>query len=309
MTKPIPFELERLEYWQGQQLKSRDFRDQETTNNQLQWWHNRALHNVYGVAEGLETDFVKTTRTVTIKAGLAYDCFGRPLIVSKVTTIDLPKYSSDPKRSFDLTLVVRVRDEKDFQGCDSTSFRSSGGLEFAWVLSSKFAPENGVALAQLTYDHELKEFSLSKRFVLPRVRRLARPYIQSGSTIFGRTPWQLWREALPTKRLPRSQVFGFQVTVDTSSAGFTEVPDYFASVSTWAFPFYSIGEASMNNFVFRLFVPWLDLFFRLETFGRTREQKAIDFESYVLSIAREVLPAVSWVGLQPVIGDVINFKG
>ena len=65
----------------------------------------------------------------------------------------------------------------------------------------------------------------------------------------------------------------------------------------------------MNNFVFRLFVPWLDLFFRLETFGRTREQKAIDFESYVLSIAREVLPAVSWVGLQPVIGDVINFKG
>src|SRR5262245_36606718 len=128
MTKPIPFELERLRYWHGQQLKSRDLRDQETTNNQLRWCHNRALHTGYGVAEGLETELSPATRTVTVKAGIANDCFSRPLILSKVRMIELPKY--DPTQSFKLTLVMRVSEKDAFQHRASTSCRYYAELEF-----------------------------------------------------------------------------------------------------------------------------------------------------------------------------------
>src|SRR5579864_1624026 len=48
-------ELERTRYWQGQLLKSGDLNGQVSTDLQLRWWHNRALHNAYGVALGYES--------------------------------------------------------------------------------------------------------------------------------------------------------------------------------------------------------------------------------------------------------------
>jgi hypothetical protein len=49
MPRPEPVEIERLRYWQGQKLRSRDFRDQMEMAAQLRWWHNRALHQAFGV--------------------------------------------------------------------------------------------------------------------------------------------------------------------------------------------------------------------------------------------------------------------
>ena len=45
-------EIERFQYWEGQRLRSRDFRDQIAVEAQLRWWHNRALHGVFGVRYG-----------------------------------------------------------------------------------------------------------------------------------------------------------------------------------------------------------------------------------------------------------------
>src|SRR5262249_23851380 len=52
-STPEQRDLERLRYWQGQMLRSRDFRDQAAQQAELRWWHNRALHNAYGVVAGL----------------------------------------------------------------------------------------------------------------------------------------------------------------------------------------------------------------------------------------------------------------
>src|SRR5439155_6053236 len=41
--------LERVRYWQGQMLRSRDFNDIHATEEQRRWWHNRALHDAYGI--------------------------------------------------------------------------------------------------------------------------------------------------------------------------------------------------------------------------------------------------------------------
>src|SRR6516225_2672470 len=46
--------LQRLRYWQGQMLRSRDFRDQLAIEGQLRCWHNRAMHNAFGVASGFK---------------------------------------------------------------------------------------------------------------------------------------------------------------------------------------------------------------------------------------------------------------
>ena len=49
MSQTEKRKLERVRYWQGQMLRSRDFNDMHAVEEQRRWWHNRALHNAYGV--------------------------------------------------------------------------------------------------------------------------------------------------------------------------------------------------------------------------------------------------------------------
>src|ERR1035438_9079967 len=81
-------ELERLQYWQGQMLRSRDFRDDGAIEAQRRWWHNRAVHAAFGVNYGLQVtgDASTGTLVLTVPCGLAYDCFGRELILKKDAT-------------------------------------------------------------------------------------------------------------------------------------------------------------------------------------------------------------------------------
>jgi hypothetical protein len=54
--------LERVRYWQGQMLRSADFRAQSADTAQHRWWHNRALHNAYGVYRGCLLPLLKILR-------------------------------------------------------------------------------------------------------------------------------------------------------------------------------------------------------------------------------------------------------
>src|SRR5262249_29872198 len=64
----------------------------------------------------------------------------------------------------------------------------------------------------------------------PLARPLARPHVGSGATIPGATDWKSWVpfEAAPDTRGGRPVTLGLQVDVNTSAAGFTETPCYFA---------------------------------------------------------------------------------
>ena len=107
MYKPDSIEPQRLRYWQGQMLKSRDFRDQATVVAQLRWWHNRALHNAYGVREGLTVTPVEGRKFVRVMCGVAYDCYGRELILQ--TTREIPLPATGPQ-----TLLIRYRETAQF---------------------------------------------------------------------------------------------------------------------------------------------------------------------------------------------------
>jgi hypothetical protein len=172
-----PLELQRLRYWQGQMLRSRDLRDQVATEAQLRWWHNRALHNVFGVASGFEvTRKVKaelngqivvvelsdhsvkielndqsvevklnnqlevelngqtvmvqlngqtvmvqlndqavvvnlSDQPVIVYPGIAYDCFGRGLILAQPYSAPVPPEDIDSK---EWTLLARYRETDEF---------------------------------------------------------------------------------------------------------------------------------------------------------------------------------------------------
>jgi hypothetical protein len=221
-------ELERLRYHQGQTLRGVDFRDQRRIDEQLVAWHNRALHNVYGVAkkimDGLKVNFKQGQAYVDVQSGLAYDCFGRPLIRCDETRVPLSELIEP--------MYLVIRHKKDCGCCQSehppgSCFPPHHSLvaedtELLWLPTKNFSFRDGVPLARTRVVSGV--IDLDALFVAPAARALARPRISSGTTIPGATTWEVSELVIS---LPFTEV---RVKVDTSSAGFTTVPEYFASL-------------------------------------------------------------------------------
>jgi hypothetical protein len=328
MPDPAATELERLRYRHGQMLRSRDARDQVRIQAQLRWWHNRALHQAFGVVEGLR---VVDGQQVTVEPGLAYDCFGRELLQPHLAAVAVP--ATD-----EALLLLASYDET----------AATERLAFAWRPPRGVGIRDGVPLARLTIassaplqgplpdlqplpgalrarichdagrgtlvfegdmtsgEHDqLVALSDDKAFVAAvgalfastpaplldpcfrpaPARALARPRVAAGATIPGATAWEPWTVGGGgfTQRL------GIQVRVDTSSAGFTDVPCYFAWVQgavaderarpVLAAHLSHVHSPSATGFGVRL---WL-----LET---SRDEPA--------SLARRQEMSVCWLGIQ-----------
>jgi hypothetical protein len=298
MSKLNRLELERLRYWQGQTLRSVDFRDQLAIDAQLRWWHNRALHNTFGIAKRFEVELINSNQSVKIHQGLAYDCFGRELIHAVDTRLPIPTEEAGK----DVTLLVRFKNDKHRATHEVGSvfpFEKAPGanqIEFFWRPTDTVDIQDGVPLARLKKGGTSNsERSLLRPVV--RSRPLARPRMASGATIPGNTAWEIWEEVLNGNPIP----VGVQVTIDTSAAGFTEVPCYFAwlqrqpeNSSKPAFFVYSehIDNSSMNSFTFRLLPRLLN--------GGPQDLAAVvnrGDEAQVLKLIREQV-SVCWLGIQ-----------
>lgn len=290
-------ELQRLRYWQGQTLRSRDFRDQMAGEAQLRWWHNRALHNAYGIVAGFEVfKDEQNGKSVTIRRGLAYDCFGRELILTADTSFPLP---TEPVPDARMTLLARYRDTREFPrkyemtaACAPNPACSGDRLEFLWKQTDRVEVRDGVPLYWLPENETLKS-------ARPLARALARPHIASGATIPGNTNWELWSE--PVGAEEEEMDLGFQVGVDTSAAGFTEVPCYFAwlqgalwspSMSSDFFPvlFEHIDSPSTTGFIFRIWMPNLPVL---------DDETNKKFVSRFPEFARKRELFICWLGIQP----------
>jgi hypothetical protein len=253
--------LERVRYWQGQKLRSRDFNDIHAVEGQRRWWHNRALHNAYGIHEGYATSLTADTTGVVVTAGLAYDDSGRELILPADQTVAIP-YSLG--KDADLVLFVRYRQEisglrlNDLAGvgCSGPAVQF---VEFVWRGRQTCRSSDGVPIAEIKIDKGQRS---QTSLIPPSVAPLARPQLASGSTVPGNTAWTLWTTEFEDED---PYVHGVQTTIDTSAAGFTEAPCYFACLQgpVWSpqtrqilpaiFP--SIGEETVGSFVFRLALP------------------------------------------------------
>jgi len=285
MTRMEKRKLERVQYWQGQRLRSGDFLDIEAVEAQRRWWHNRALHNAYGVAEGFACSLVPSTAPFTgvcVSPGVGYDTFGRELILERAQTIPLPSniiFGLDGA----VSLLIRYRAPSRAMHPDEFSevcWTQSGSLEpgtieFAWKLTSNFKPSDGVSLFGVYYRGAIPVFP-DPNYIRATIQPLARPLLASGSTIPGNTAWEPWE-------FMSQGALGVQTPIDTSAAGFSSVPCYFAWLEgpVWnaqtlqlvpaIFP--SIADESVTGFTFRL---WLE--FPQPTFGIDTVEEALPRE-------------------------------
>lgn len=199
-----PREIQRLRFQPGQDLLSRDFRDGAAFDASLREWHNRALHQAFGVASGLNARPVPATGAPTaieVSAGLAYDCTGRALF---------------------LTTAALVPVASPWPGGPQLLVLGGSPEELAWIPEAGWRPGLGVPLARLKDDDGKAQWDggLSE----PRARALARRRMASGTTVEGATAWQRWFG----QRFKGLQ--GIEVQVSTAAAGFRHIPCYFAWV-------------------------------------------------------------------------------
>jgi hypothetical protein len=277
MTGSENRDLQRLRYHQGQMLLSRDFRDQLRIESQLRAWHNRALHNTFGVAQGFGAGLAvspgSTNNQVTVEAGLAYDCFGRELLLRRRKTILLPPEVDET------LLLIRHKDDRriprpiDLSGAclPEPEGLTGGEVEFIWKPAKSVTVRDGVPIARALPDSGAgSTLELDPDFTAPLSRPLARPRIAHGATIPGATSWEVWQ--LPPRARFTGGVASLQVRIDTSSAGFTSTDDlsapaYFASlqgpltkldnskkIESGGIYLSHIDEISVDGFTFRFLI-------------------------------------------------------
>ncbi len=238
-------QLQRLSYLPGQDLRARDFREQAAVEAQLRWWHNRAEHAAFGVRFGLQAvpepqplapDHTATS--VAVSPGLGYDAFGRERILARKAHLALPASPAGIGGSGQPTsrvLVLRWVEAEPGSGCAAApppTFdlcgkppRVAATAELAWIDGTwpRPLPADGVPLARLQPD-AAGALAWDLAFRPPLVEPIVRPRFASGATLAGGTAWTGWSVSHHDEPM---QV-GLQVWIDTSAAGFTEMPIYFA---------------------------------------------------------------------------------
>ncbi len=301
-------ELQRLLYRQGQTLRSQDFRDQQRTENQLRAWHNRAQHNAYGVVksilQGLRVKFEVGSDHVVVSPGLAYDCFGTELLLLKESEVP---FGNQQEASL---LVLRRR--QNSPGCAAAAdvclpFGASlaaANTELVWLPEKSFSFRDGVPLALTIVGLTSVGITITLNidFVVPLARAMSRPRIAHGATIPGATSWK-------PASLPLSDdvlVADVQVRIDTSSAGFTTVPEYFATLQgpltildpgradlSICIHLDHIEKTSIEGFVFRFFA----------VVSSNSQQ---DPMSQIQKFLNQQKAYVSWMGLERVPGKIAS---
>jgi hypothetical protein len=323
MTRMEKRKLERVQYWQGQRLRSGDFRDVESVEAQRRWWHNRAIHQAYGVYEGFHASAspLGIQNGVTVTPGIAYDCFGHELILERPLTVPLPINLRTQKASSASLLIRYCAPRCDIQAARISDICftqensiSAGTVELVWKLTECAKPSDGVPIGELIsangiYSAENRAVRLAAdfRYIVPRP--IASPILISGTTIPGNTAWEPWN-------FMGQGLIGVQTFIDTSAAGFTNLPCYFAWLegSVWKpqtlqlvpaiFP--SLANESVTGFTFRLWLEFPEQTFDLEdlTGARQRSLAAVPSFNFVTDpddfalFAQQQNLYVSWIACQ-----------
>jgi hypothetical protein len=171
-----------------------------------------------------------------------------------------------------------------------------------WMPARLFSVREGVALAKTKISGT--EVSLDHGFVPRHSRAITRPLIAAGATIAGLTVWETWDVFGTGVQELTTGVFGVQVTIDTSSAGFTTLPNYFAALqgsfvsadnqgnqSITALYLDHIDQPTINGFVFRFVLSIL-----ASSTGRGSAFEQIGLRDFLTQAGAYV----SWLGIEPV---------
>jgi hypothetical protein len=238
-------QLERLRHTPGQDLRSRDFRDQAAITAQLRWWHNRAEHDAYGVRNGLRTlpfplIHQGTLAAAVVSPGVAYDAFGRELILARETRAAIPPADTGGiggiggvavawilcLRYVELDAAAGPCAAGGYEACGAAA-PAAGTAELVWRRADRWRPADGVPLCRLEFGDG--QFAWDVDFRPQLVAPVVQPRFATGATLPGGTGWTAWTP-LAAKGIGHwdSALSGVQLWIDTRAAGFTTAPCYFA---------------------------------------------------------------------------------
>ena len=193
---------------------------------------------------------------------------GRELILQGTREIPVPT-APPPQGNLQvatMTLLLRYKDSAQFPQrndlaavclpCAGSPFQEEP--DFVWQSADRVQVTDGVPLARVKFDDQIA--ILDQQFTQPLSRPLARPHLAGGATLPEHTLWEPWSPHPDVGR--QRSIIGIQTRIDTSAAGFTLEPCYFAWLQgarvdeqgqPQLFPYFAnIAKASPKEFTFRL---------------------------------------------------------
>lgn len=242
--------IERLQFFDGQQLFATDLQGIEQFNREMRWLHNRSLHQP-GIGNGYAPYGKKGDREVVIGPGYAIDLLGQEIVLTRQETLPVPPVASDDGQSvlFDLVVmypddaalevaetregvyvprgVTRLREAPVF--CWARLTRQANGNPVTMRARLKSLIEQGRALVVVRVEvlncqlyKDLSDIALAQR----RNARPARdPRIACGSS---RPEWKPW--VISNATTPPTTFLGLTADINTSEAGFQIEPHYIARI-------------------------------------------------------------------------------
>lgn len=226
--------LERVDFYQGQLLKTRDLQDASDRTSRLGGLHIAAAHDTWGIALGY--DVRVNDAAVTLQPGIAYDCHGRPIVLSRQLQIPLPHPADAGIQWYDLAihyqsvLVAEGGSRPDCLGNTGSLFEERPGWRWH-PAGAKNGDEPSRLAGSLRLGEEIPlarfqvegggDVPLEVRGPIFSFRRhaqgLVRPHIVSGT--------------IEAEKKVENLPFHWQMEVDTAEAGFTDTPYYFAQLT------------------------------------------------------------------------------
>lgn len=260
-------DLERPAYFAGQRLTADDLAQAQAFSRELRWLHNRSLHG-WGIAFGYAVAGVRGARTVMVRPGYALDCAGRDLVLEDERVLEVPAVAGRAgggPATYHLTVSYAPDDaltpeERDGVCGTRGAVRLVDAPLLRWQDPLASDPEGAVrpGLDVILATATVQGCKLAADLALSHRRDVAppSPYVASGSTTPGATPWRLWPDA--------TSPLGVVAHVATGAAGFGSAPRYQARLAgERKLPngravldgYVHLGAASATGFDLRVLLP------------------------------------------------------
>jgi hypothetical protein len=236
--------VERLQFFNGQQLFASDVQAIDQFDRGMRWLHNRSLHQA-GVGNGFAVSGRRGDREVSIQAGYAVDAQGREIVLLDTQVEPVPPVSGEPDGQpayFDLSVsypgdddleeaetrdgvcmprgAVRLRERPVF--CWVRLRRDADGQLRAVDAGQALQIQNGMlivlARAAVLNCQLNADLSIAQR---RNARPPQQPVIRCATVA---VTWEVWE-------LDGKTAIGLMTEVDTSAMAFRTTPCYSARIS------------------------------------------------------------------------------
>lgn len=296
MSQIADLSADRITFREGQRLNARDLRDDRNGRARLRRLHVRHLHETWGIATGFDVQAV-SPEAVAVGPGYALDTDARDLVLSTSLVVTVPAVAGPEL----FVLVAMFLPDCAFP---TTSGASAACMDspvhprrehpaLAWKRITELEMGPMVPLCHVVVEARKMSGPVHTR-VRRYARRMVRPYVAGGTTDADSGNWtQFWHNNL---------WYGMTHRVDTSDAGFTATPQYFAQLvplrpspvdrntieleQALAGAQGHVRETARDSFVFQVVV----------------------FERHIPDLMRSW--GIRWTGFQPMAGcpPVLNLK-